>query len=988
MTQQDLENALQILSSSQNQDEINNVQSTIMQLCSDPNSIKLFFQVIDTPINPISSNRIPPLISNYMRMNYSQLDPQLQELIMTKLLQLTFNPPNSELPNFVYPILCSYSKNNPQLCQTIIETAGKCIEVNANVVVCIKVVSDVLDKLPEEFVAQNFQMFFKFSFLGLNSNDWETIIPSMRIFFNVVIAASHKSVQLPDLSTQFQHLLGLTTIVQNADDNNFCSFWAILGDVINCNLLPVETVGILFESAMKIIENPEVENHLKVYPLNSLIGTIHLLDQTHLSRIIDSVLTVSIKSVEQEGTIQMEYFDMISSALKDLPSKDVYSMLKPRIIQLTEIKDRNTNVVAISIFSLVFNRAPEAAFNDREFIIAKLMEALDKNDNLLNAAVCIVLDSFGESFKSVDVFALPFIPRIVPFIISPDDELRKNATDALHILCELINVPLPGFFQALWQIKDQVPPDELSGFLPFLATAIEKSDNFGDSESESLRDFIIPFLNSDDYDLASNFLFVIIALIKTNESLMDQLLPLSLNVILRCISDNTNDDATCCSLVAIGELFDILGERIKEPFAPAVEIAVQILNSDEAAPRVTDDALNALCIVAKRTGDGALASGLQEKCINCFISGNNGDDAEEDFEEDEEDEYSTILTGAKCSSRIAPLLNKDDAMQLFLQLHEFIIDTSDSRIASEVMKPITRLLHYACDENKPNMLKRCSELLSMIFSGQFNASEGKDIYSGNYDMFLMTNIAYLIAEFVQYPSPFVDQLCEFMIKIIQIPDNATLYSFIGAYSDVIKYGTGSPASVQAIFSIIPHLLTIASDPDTKQNLAFLLNIIVQKDPASIQNVAQFVPALQEWYVQGKQSPNGHQIMLSNIASTFLVFFANGLPVDPVLLNEAISEFPPFDPLETPSMITNMAKIFSTAGQLDIDTIQNAATALSQLFILNEIDLRKRKITQEVLSVAHQMFVTFSRSNPQVIQNVLQKYQNSKRKLDKINAVLQ
>lgn len=1001
----------QLINNLQNPETINEANNQLSNFLSDPQSVIFLFQMIESPPSQNIKEKAIIFLHTYMKKNYDSLDQQTQNDILNKLVNLTFSDEPCYSKN-LFPILLDCINDDVNKIANILPIIDQCFANNINVVTAMEVLSEVITAFDKDtsIILNNHEKFYHYSLVGLQSNNWELINPAILIFLYTKYAVLNASGPQP---TQIEPHYDL--IINLGKDPNlyqqgsyFCKYWSIIGDSIAKNMMPAEKIGELYDFIIAFSSNDNIPCDYRIVPLRSLVGAVGNLDFERFSLVLNLVFTLSITYVERENRIPTEYFDLIEKSLVTLPVKDVYKMLKDRMVQLHSLNNPKAEVVSIVIYSLIFDLAPEIAFADVDSIISDLMSALDRNDELLSMAVCIVLCTFQDSFHFIDVYAPPFLPKIVPFIVSPNNELRQQANNALGTLCDIISAPVPNFFEALWSFKDSIPSTEIDTYLDHLSSSIQKSVNFTDDKANEVVKFVLPFLSNPDVEISSNFLTVVGTLVSIDEALVSELLPPSMNVIMNCFnSPDSSDSAEKQCLYFIVKIYESYGDKFNEQFKPAVQTVLNLLSADEneadegngnAIPlSIRSAALDTCCTVAQATSDVELASKLQESCVTCFTEDYENqilNDEEEEVEEADIDElineveFNSISEGSKACCKIVKLLNNEDKKQLFYNIFEYTMKTNSARCASESMKPICKLLHCSSDEDRPFYLNKCGQMLEQIINNTFNALEGKEVFSGQVDMFLMTNIAFLISEVVRYPSPIIETLCQFMINIIKsYEDTSYLYSFIGAYSDVIKFKTGSQQAIQAIINLIPNLLQIAKDPSTKLNLTYLLNLIVQNDPSSVQNIIQFVPTLQEWYVQGSASPNGHQIMLSNIGSAFLTFFANGMQLDFNLLNEAIAEFPPFDTHETVSMIQNMATVF-TQNQVDESCIKNAVMALIKFFLLSEVDLKKRKVSPELMNVAHQMLITFANSQPQIIQEIRVEYQkNSKTKLAKLNAIL-
>ena len=225
-----------------------------------------------------------------------------------------------------------------------------------------------------------------------------------------------------------------------------------------------------------------------------------------------------------------------------------------------------------------------------------------------------------------------------------------------------------------------------------------------------------------------------------------------------------------------------------------------------------------------------------------------------------------------------------------------------------------------------------------------------------------------------------------MLEIIQRPDEPSLYSFIGAYSDAILYETASNEMVQALLQLIPNLVEEAQDPESQQNLSYLFNILVQKQPSIIQDIQSFIPKVWGWYENGKNQETGYQYLISNVASFFLTLYANGGEIDETKLNAALSEIPPFDVQETTKMIANAITILQNRNN-SFETIKIVSRSFSDLLLMNEENLQIRKLNKEDLSNIANCLKQLVQSNSNILIDLKSRYSKSKSKLNRLLKLL-
>jgi hypothetical protein len=267
-------------------------------------------------------------------------------------------------------------------------------------------------------------------------------------------------------------------------------------------------------------------------------------------------------------------------------------------------------------------------------------------------------------------------------------------------------------------------------------------------------------------------------------------------------------------------------------FIPSIEV---VARDSSEGNRTQSQALFCIAQFANVTHDTELASSMQEFCCQLLLN----------------EEADVVIEALDCCELIAPVLPADLARQLFLDLIELITDEPRDRLVAQVLPPMDTFIKYAAPENSQLFLTRTFEIVDSFLHSTLPCQSGRPPTASPH--FLTTSILDLIAHLVRVPSDGVDRLCEFLLTLMSQGESALLFSVIGAFSDAIAARTVSDSIINALLTQIPNFYG-SSDPDVQQNVAWLLNCLVQAHPATLPAVVAPMPVLWRWFVAERSDP--------------------------------------------------------------------------------------------------------------------------------------
>jgi hypothetical protein len=226
-----------------------------------------------------------------------------------------------------------------------------------------------------------------------------------------------------------------------------------------------------------------------------------------------------------------------------------------------------------------------------------------------------------------------------------------------------------------------------------------------------------------------------------------------------------------------------------------------------------------------------------------------------------------------------------------------------------------------------------------------------------------------------------------MLAVMEQLGGAALWTFVGAYATAVQFGTCSAPMVDDVLERIPRLMG-TKDPDLQHNVAFLLNCLVIRKPASVPDVMEILPQIWEWFTENVSIANGRQSVTANIASLILTRAVHGAAISEEMLIAAFRQMPPADLKETVPMVTSLTAILGSGSEFSLQVVVAAMFAVSELLLLSTAQQAAREMTSEVGESLITVFKQLIASNESLLGTLQDRYQKSRSKMRKLEAALQ
>lgn len=974
-----IDTCIRIQGTSQIKEERLEAEANLETAWENPESILILLDLIENPLDPQSPFRAIAMLNRAIaRSNeLEHLGDQEVYQIILKLMELALGAEQ--------PLLDSLAMTLESLIELFKLTQIDDLFDNVIVPVwqtrafqAVIILMHIVGDLSMDLIERQAQILFEMVSQAIQVDNWDAKIAAVKVFFMIIPSWLGKV----DVTPVLEHIVNLTGEITKsaASGEQIAAFWTELIDPIEQGCFPEDYLAPMFETAMAVATNTDYDCFVRYKPLSAMIKVLPMLNAETFSGVMDLTITMAMEYTElSDGEIlPAEFMEPISVGFDRLPADAVYELMKEKMTQLMAMDAIPPLTVLISIVTIILRCAPETVYRDTEWLMDILVKGFQSNNPLLMQAVCQALEAFEDTMTSITKYAPIFIEMMIPALVCEHEDLRHCAYDAFESLLKVMDTEIPGLFEALWNIKDNVFENDFCNFVPFLAEAIEKSKAIGDEEIGTLLEFIRPHYNVEeeafDIERAVCLLTIVGALITNVDALGDQVAEIVEPVIDVVLSTPTIYDLYIVREVLhyIETVYSIYGPGANNYYGARIEFLVNMaLQNDEIEvlqgidPALVCDAFTCCCAIAKATQSSEIAQAIEERCtVN--------------LEWDDE----LVEESLEYTKDIIKLLPVDRTAGIFRNFSDFIVDTVNPALVQRAVKIVEKCLSGCGPENRAPFLEGCCAIVEKFIQGGLECLNGVQPTEGKCDHYVMCAMLSLITKICKFApkGPIVDDLCQFAMSMMS-PDNAALFSIIGLLSEAVRSETCSEEMFQQILEKIQEFMPVADDPSVKQNIAWTIKVIIEKHPESTANFAETIPLFCGWMNEAIENPAGNQESLANIASLILQYAANGGELEEQVIVMSVIQLPAYDEQETVPMVMNMMTLLDRGVSAEI--MKACILAVCELLLLNDGEKINHDLTPEIIGNLSQWLANM-RAVDGVEGIIAEKYANSNSSIVKLN----
>jgi hypothetical protein len=607
-------------------------------------------------------------------------------------------------------------------------------------------------------------------------------------------------------------------------------------------------------------------------------------------------------------------------------------------------------------------------------VISFIGAALHSDHGVLVTAALLVIQSFDDTFHSINVVGPQLLPSILPLLVNPSEDVRGDAYKAMDQVLEISDTAIDGLFDGCWNLVENVVDGEMPQYLGILARLVKLTPDFDDEKCERVLELLARLMdleNTENLDEKAAGLQLAIAILHHDAAQLDFVAETVFPALTSMweVDDLANVDTM---LIFIREFVSLVRDAAIPYIAPYLERICQ-LTQDNLREDIRGSVCETLALICRFSGE--LAPDLLDCLVNVMKAGLNSDD--DIFKEG-------AVEAVKKSAR---LLNPEVSLEIFRELLKLAdeADEDGCEFNGLCIFALAKLFKHCAEANLPEYLAAVTAFLESVITAnaQFLTGIPLDDYPHNSD--IIPSLCSLTAVWFAYRTELTNAVCQFMLQWMTKDKELDLSQIIGSLTECLQHATVSPELHPAILQSVVDHMESASEPSFLQNVANLLNLLITLDPSILPNVIGLLPILERWRSTASSEKFGYQEVLSNIASLYLQIAIRSSDFPEELAIAALAEFPPADVSETGNMSKAIVQIAQQSASPDLLTA--IALAISRFIVWDVGKVGKANLPEEMVAALVAVFVAIAGQNEYVRAQVRSSVARQSSKLRKIDHLL-
>lgn len=933
----------------------------------DPTTIKLCFEILATNSNERIQKYSVIYARKVLKSFWKHLEEPIRAEIQQMAMQIISNHTFSEeiTDNFLDIIKYIYSHDEtdwPDLISFMQSINGTFL--------CLMIANKIIPKMKVDFILESKDFFMPLSLSAMTNPDLKTQVLGVLVFHKYIVK------YLEDPGSE-NHILALIPILSNSyqfDTKNMVGVWGCVNDLLIYDSIPADSFAQIVNIAFSIAQNKELEPKNRYIPLEALNPKIESFSEEMIMNIFSLSIDISASMIENDQSINDATLDYFDSAADIFDHQSLYPLIQKQIQEAFNSNSFTHQISALLIFKILLREFPDLIYNDIQFVINFLVNALSSPNELLKEASLRVIESFISSFKSTNVYTPTFVPLIFANLLSPSPETRVHAFLALYNIFDELDTNMPGFLEQYLSISNQIDPDNLIEYLSLLALIIIKSEDFNDENIDQIIALISHIIESKDLTNIAVCFEIGSALLHQDDTQIDYVIQNLFPFVGQFLQTQSEAEIIDQTFDFIGNLSHHLRENSYNLFQSLIPSIIEYLKNDmikneiKAGITINTAKLTKYC--------GQAAPQIIDPLVNLILNGLKSE--EECFQKE----------SARSISKIKKLINPATSRQIFLELIKCLKDTPDyTDKIDDFLLAIAKMIINADQSNQQEFLNLAVEFAQSVFNNTWELLKQKPLIQSPYASHILPPLCNFFSAIVRFPTPINDPICQFLIQWMQKNNEIDLSEIVGTLSDCLQYKNVSAEIQQLILNSVIQIMENATEPTLLQNLIFLMNTLVQDEKASelLPSIIQLIPTFEKWRQIAENSKFGFQDVNANIASLYLQIALRYPDFPDKLIIYSIELFPPFDALETSSMASAIINLLNTKQNPEI--LEQAALAISRFFVQEESKIEKAKISNELKVMMIGFLKTICSQQEQIFNKIKASYGKQKSKIKKLQNLL-
>lgn len=829
---------------------------------------------------------------------------------------------------------------------------------------CGLVVSKILERIVEYFDGEKFAERLEWftgvitSYLGMDNVE---VRISGIVMFNVMM--SH----LDEFDGADPFILAINEVAGASvgmTEDEFTTIWTAIGDIIGgrkVNCAP------LVQTALAICASPQLTSTQRLLAVTALVNGLDSYPD-EMPTVLQFCTSVFAQLIEENERLPEEELNLLDDVFRAKPRVESYPIFIGRVMEDVNSGSKNHVAAGLLVLKTVLVAAPDCTHKDSGAIMDLILKGIDSGDELLILTAESVIESFKDTFGSLNVYGVGLLQKLIPFIACPSVPVRHHCYRAMFTLCDQLDCKVPGLFRAVWNLFSSVPREERSMYFILMACSIQLSPELDDQDiSEILQ--LLQIVHADKSNpaaIASSFSIAHAVMEKDFDQIED---------VMGIVAPSVGPCLMFDSVEVASDTVSFISDTIRSEICDA-----SVFN--EFLPKIAEfafcDTDNLRC-PALLTCCYMISSSEQHQELIPRI----GEALCAGIERDGTEFQNTSI---ECVGIIAEQLTDPQRGEFFQRLHSIITESTNISVIEESIETFARLIDTA--GAKEGMIPVAVGIIGAMINGETAFLSGVQLIAIDTEINLFRKICKLISTLIMNASQISQPICEFLLQWLNRDSELDKCPAIDALSDAIRCEAVSPEMLQAIVTAVVAVLPTANDPATQENIVYLLNVLIMKQPSFVGPVFGLMEGLTAWWMKALETKSGYQDVINNLASLFVVLaiWVPEFPED--RLCELLAEFPQTESETTGEMCQNLLLLLECRPTLGPEVMHQLALTIARIFMCDRNHMRIMNLDDNRLGALQGVLLTIVRANPGIVPELQGMCARSTARAKRLAAILQ
>ncbi|EAX97791.1 hypothetical protein TVAG_157760 [Trichomonas vaginalis G3] len=759
----------------------------------------------------------------------------------------------------------------------------------------------------------------------------------------------------------------------NYQPQDFSQLWSLVGDIAGSQKCKPDYLSTLMQTGFGFASNSDVSAQKRNIILTAISNGLHVLSQEEIGQILTVAIDIAANTIIEEQLLPVDQLSLFETILDSQSHSETYPMLVGQLLNALQSDSIEHQAAAMLVLRAIITTTPEFALKDSQLIVDCLKEALDKNEfPIIQHSALLVLETFDQTFASMNVYIPSLLPKIVPLLISQTNEVKSAAYKAILVLVERIDCKMPELFQMAVELYENVTEDDITNYFTLVAYSIDLSEDFPDEETEKLLNLLKEISQSENVTTISSSTLIMTALIKKDGELIEDIWPIIADNIQPCLEYESPDVISLMIefLISIVEIFK--GEEMNY-VVNYLDYIFNLINNNEMDHRVRSTALEFICDVVHYSQSEEITNKFGQQTIEILMN----------FLKEKNDFQIESVEGFR---RLARDLDENTRKEAFDHLLEIVNQDVTTNFVTKSLFCLSKLISKSNGDE--HMVNEGMNLLNNIINGNIELLGQIPLIETDTTIGLFPSVCQLIASLVSNRAPISDEITVFLLEWMKRDSEIDKCKAIGALSDIVLNNELNNELKEQIIQNVSNEMEESEDPAMQENIVHIFNVFITQNQEVANLVYQTIEKLKKWWDVALQNKSGYNDLIMNLSGLFLVL---GILIpefpDNVLIS-VIEQFPHEDEELTAAMCGNIGVLLDYRQNISASLLRALALGFGRLFSYDNKHLQNMGVVGELYDTMIQVFRHILSLDPQAVPIIRQMCSSTKTKLNRINKIMQ